>query len=208
MDLRSRHPWRAPVAVAGTVLALGCVSAYSGTADEAAYCQRVENEQTLEAIWDRAAAVRPTGRDSPLRYLNISDDEVREVQSAAAEVVGNVLVTIGPVTVGCPCEDGDGCTDQVWVLAHLPRETVGLSLSKVGGHWTIGTAQRWWLREGEIRTCRDHCTSSTECQKCDKAWRAHMDDFPLCGIDRKLLQKRIDESVAQCKKSYRSWHGT
>jgi hypothetical protein len=54
----------------------------------------------------RVGMIRPQRKDGPLRYLNVSDNEVRQIQGAASEVVGNVLVHIGGVTVGCPCEDG------------------------------------------------------------------------------------------------------
>ena len=43
------------------------------------------------------------------------------------------IVNISGVVEGCPCEDGSTCTDQVWILASRPNQTVGLLLSKVGG---------------------------------------------------------------------------
>jgi hypothetical protein len=92
----------------------------------------------------RLQIIRPQRRDGPLRYNNISDDEVREIQSAASEVVGNVMVQIGGVTTGCPCEDGPTCTDQVWVETEVHHKPFGLLLSKIQNHWVIGPVQRWW----------------------------------------------------------------
>jgi hypothetical protein len=75
--------------------------------------------------------MRPQRRDSPARYLNISDNEVREVQSAAAEVLPRSLVSIGTVVTGCPCGDGAKCTDQVWVVAATKTRSMGMLLSRV-----------------------------------------------------------------------------
>ena len=128
----------------------------------------------------RALTSRPPYRAGPVRYLNISDEEVREVQAAASGVVGNVLVTIAEVTEKCPCEDGDGCTDQVWVLAYLPSGTVGLSLSKIDGHWTIGNVQRWWLQHDnlEAHTIRHDYFGF---KKAEEELLGH---FPTCGLDK------------------------
>lgn len=108
---------------------------------------------------DRAYALRPVRRDGPLRYQNISDEEVREIQSAAAEVVPKALVNISGVTTGCPCEDGPQCSDQVWIVAFRPDKSFGLRLSKVNNHWMIGPVQRWWLRYDALRS-RDWKPSS------------------------------------------------
>jgi hypothetical protein len=78
--------------------------------------------------------------------LNISDDEVREIQGASSEVVGKVFVYIGGVTHGCPCEDGSKCTDQVWVQAEVRGKPFGFLLSKIDERWVIGSVQRWWWR--------------------------------------------------------------
>jgi hypothetical protein len=60
---------------------------------------------------------RPIRREDSLRELNISEDEVREIQSAALQVSPGSIVNISGVVTGCPCEDGLGCSDQVW---HCP----------------------------------------------------------------------------------------
>lgn len=100
----------------------------------------------------RAYALRPNRRDSPLRYLNISDDGVREIQSAALNVVPRAIVNISGVVVGCPCEDGPGCAEQVWILASRPGKTVGLLLSKIEDTWVIGPVQQWWLNYEDLQS--------------------------------------------------------
>jgi hypothetical protein len=103
-----------------------------------------------------------------LRYLNISDDEVREIQGASSEVVGRVFVYIGGVTHGCPCEDGSKCTDQVWVQAEVKGKPLGFLLSKIDERWVIGPVQRWWWRyEKAERLDRDKL----------------VDELPHCGIE-------------------------
>ncbi len=136
-------------------------------------------------IFDQARAIHPQRRDGPLRYLNVSDDEVREIQAAAFEIVGDVLVTISGVVSGCPCEDGPQCTDQVWVLAHKPNDTIGLLLSKVRGQWQIGTVQRWWLNFEKLAAEKNvtwYWLSDSE------AGARLIDEFPTCGVAEKLKQ--------------------
>jgi hypothetical protein len=124
--------------------------------------------------------VRPGRRDSPLRYRNISDEEVREVQSAAAEVLPRAIVNISGVVTGCPCEDGSECTDQVWIVAYRPDKSVGLMLSKVGNHWVIGPVQRWWLKYEELRASRGSFSSAIAY---DQAEAALINGFPSCAVE-------------------------
>ena len=120
----------------------------------------------------RVTVIRPQRRDSPLRNANISDDEVREVKSAASEVVGNVFVYIGGVTVGCPCEDGTQCSGQVWVQTEVRSKPFGFLISKIDSRWVIGPVQRWWWRyEKEERRGRDNL----------------IDELPDCGIQEELI---------------------
>lgn len=82
----------------------------------------------------------------PLRYENISDVEVRQVQSVVAGIVPGALVYISGVVQGCGCEEGLSCTDQLAVVAHHDGEDTSLTLSKLDGQWKIGRLQDWWLR--------------------------------------------------------------
>ena len=95
---------------------------------------------------------RPVRVDGPLREENISDEEVREVETVMSEYFPGSIVNIGGVTAGCPCEDGVSCDSQVWVVAHRANRSDGLMLSRNGGHWTIGPLQKWWLRYDQLRS--------------------------------------------------------
>src|ERR1041384_5277939 len=94
---------------------------------------------------NRAFELRPVRRDTPLRYLNLSDEEVREVQRVSAKYLPRDTVNISPVVTGCPCEEGPDCTEQVYVLASKESGTRGLQLSRVRNRWTVGVVQQWWL---------------------------------------------------------------
>jgi hypothetical protein len=100
--------------------------------------------------WSRARQLRPRRPTDPLREANISDEEVRQIEGAARAVFPTAMVNISGVTTGCPCEDGPGCTDQVWVVAWQSEESRGLKLSRIDGEWVVGPVQRWWLRYEEL----------------------------------------------------------
>ena len=85
-----------------------------------------------------ASRSRPVRIDGPLRYENISDIEVREIETATRKVYPGAIVNISGVTTGCPCEDGPTCTDQVWIVAYRPERIKGLMLSRIDGRWGIG----------------------------------------------------------------------
>jgi hypothetical protein len=107
--------------------------------------------QRMDDIELRAFELRPHRRDTPLRELNITDGEVRELQELAAKHAMTTMLNISPVIAGCPCEEGPLCTDQVYVVAELPGKTVGLEFSRVRNAWVVGTVQKWWLRFAELR---------------------------------------------------------
>ncbi len=93
---------------------------------------------------DRIWQTQPRRREGPLRELNLSDNEVREIQALVFQIYPGAILNISGVVTGCPCEEGPTCTDQVWVVAHNAGQINGLQLSRVGGRWTIGVVQRWW----------------------------------------------------------------
>ncbi len=108
----------------------------------------------MSRLIDRAHELRPQRRDEPLRYENISDIEVREIQDVAAKFVAKAIVNISPVVTGCPCEEGPQCTDQVYIVASNPADSVGLQLSRVKNSWQVGVVQRWWLRYDALQVRR------------------------------------------------------
>ena len=93
----------------------------------------------------RANALIPRPRYEPLRYAGISDIEVSEVLAASPVQLSRSAVYIGPVVVGCPCEDGSGCKYQVWVAANIQSTPIEFLFSMIDDHWKIGPVQQWWL---------------------------------------------------------------
>ena len=116
---------------------------------------------------------RPLRRDGPLRELNLSDQETREIQAATLEVFPGSLLNISGVVTGCPCEEGVECSDQVWVVAHRTGHTQGLELSRIDGHWEIGRVQQWWLSFEQVQRIRTP-------EKHSKAMQELNDSFPMC----------------------------
>jgi hypothetical protein len=132
----------------------------------------------LELVDSRHYSYRPRPlpirRDGPLREVNLSDQEVREIQAATLEVLPGSLLNISGVVAGCPCEEGLECADQVWVVAHRTGYTQGLELSHINGRWRIGVVQQWWLDFEKIRNIRTSAGYSKAMQKLD-------DSFPRCA---------------------------
>ena len=105
---------------------------------------RRQRDFAIDVIY-RALELRPGRRDEPLREINITDNEIREIQQRTRSYLPNSYVNISPVVTGCPCEEGPACTDQVFVLADAGAHTLGLQLSRVNDRWVVGEVQKWWL---------------------------------------------------------------
>lgn len=160
------------------LLVVSTADAQAAEQRRAAYVDRLEKRRAIE---ERIAATRPRRRDAPLRYLNTSDEEAREVKAIVAELLPRSIVNIGPVVTGCPCEEGLQCTDQVWVTLEQRHTSTGLLLSKSGGHWQIGPIQRWWL-EMEAIERRSHSLASYT--KYFEAKDRLIDAFPACSAEQ------------------------
>jgi hypothetical protein len=106
------------------------------------------------SLEQRAFELRPRRRDEPLRYLNITDIEVREIQFVAEKFVPKAIVNISPVVTGCPCEEGPQCTEQVYIVANGSDKSSGLQLSRIKNAWVVGHVQQWWLRYDALRARR------------------------------------------------------
>lgn len=142
---------------------------------------RTAYELRMEWIWAREKRIqetRPQRRDSPLRWENIRDEEVREIQAAARGVVPKAIVNIAGVVTGCPCEEGPTCSDQVWILAANADKTFGLQLSKMGNAWKIGLIQRWWLEREALVARRDSFRSYSDFLR---ALDILTEQFPMCA---------------------------
>ena len=124
----------------------------------------------------RARELFPRRRDTPLRYLNITDNEVRELQWLAAKSSLNEIVNIGPVVTGCACEEGAGCTEQVYVLARTDDRTVGLQFSRFKNRWNLGRVQRWWLEYAALQARED----KMDLREYEQAHQRLLLEFPMC----------------------------
>jgi hypothetical protein len=143
-----------------------------------------ENPYTLRGLVDfvdsqqspnRPVIMRPVRRDGPLRELNVSDEEVREMQSIALNVFPGAIVNISGVVSGCSCEEGSSCSDQVWIVAHRTGHSQGLQLSRVNGRWGIGVVQQWWLNFEELQVVR-----LTAPEVYDEALHNLYESYPAC----------------------------
>ncbi len=134
------------------------------------------------AAYERRAHIlssRPVRREAPIREMNISDDEVLEVQHVAYTVLPHDIVNIANVVTGCPCEEGPQCTDQLWIIANRSDGSSGLSLSKINKHWVIGPVQQWWLYFDELQSKRRTFTSYAGFAAAENQL---IDRFPACGV--------------------------
>jgi hypothetical protein len=149
------------------------------------------------AIWRRALELHPGRRDTPLRAVNISDGEVREVQLIAARYLPRTLVNISPVVTDCPCEEGPNCTAQVYVLATAKDKTSGLQLSRTKEHWDVGVVQKWWMRRDAVKR-QNTGNSFLDDYLWEKAQNDLLEEFPLCVAppDRATESAAVSKSKA------------
>lgn len=136
-------PWLIAVFVAGPV---GAQQASPKPALASGMDDRYAQMLRRFELRERAYELRPLRRDEPLRYENITDNEVREIQLVAEKFVPRSIVNISPVTTGCPCEEGPQCTDQVFIVANSADKSTGLQLSRIKNAWIVGVVQQWWIR--------------------------------------------------------------
>jgi hypothetical protein len=133
--------------------------------------------EKISAIEKRIYQTRPNRREQPARADNISDDEVREIQGIALQVMPGSILNISTVVTGCPCEETPSCSDQVWIVGYQPKITRGISLSKIDNHWQVGAVQRWWFDYEDLQARRKQFRSFSD-------YRAAEDDldeqFPVC----------------------------
>ena len=131
------------------------------------------------AIARRARALFPGRRDSPLRDLNISDNEIREVEAIAQKYLPRSLVNISPVVAECPCEEGPTCTAQVYVVATTRTSSRGLQLSRMNDHWVVGMVQQWWHRRDAI-VSQNTGNRFLDDYLYEKAVNELYEEFPAC----------------------------
>lgn len=127
----------------------------------------------------RARELYPDRRNTPLRDVNISDEEIREVEAISRRYLPHAYVNISPVVTNCPCEEGPMCTAQVYVVAQTAEKTRGLQLSRTKDRWDVGAVQQWWLRREGI--VRQHTGDSfLDEYLYEKAVNEMYEEFPAC----------------------------
>ena len=150
------------------------------------YRQMSEDMQYWAAQYDRYKAVSrrahelyPGRRNTPLRDVNISDEEIREVELITRTYLPRAYVNISPVVTDCPCEEGPACTAQVYVVAQTPDKTRGIQLSRMNDRWNVGVVQQWWIRREAV--VRQHTGNSfLDDYLYQKAVNELYEEFPLC----------------------------
>lgn len=134
--------------VAGLILAMPAGSQERRT--PAQIKELLAQSERQYKIETRAWELRPRRRDEPLRYVNLSDYEMREIQDIAQKHLAKTMLNVSPVVEGCACEEGPMCTDQVYVITYVSGRAKGLQLSRVKGVWQIGVVQQWWHKYDEL----------------------------------------------------------
>src|SRR5437879_11483635 len=86
------------------------------------------SRKNFSLLSERMQKTHPARRDAPLRELNLSDTEVREIQSVALRLLPGSSINLSGVVTGCACEEGPGCSDQVWTVAHRAGKTLGFEV--------------------------------------------------------------------------------
>jgi hypothetical protein len=177
--MRQRSAVRIPIEWAG-LLALAAMLLVPQAGAQQRPTFDFEEHRRRQAIMtdvlERAREIMPRRRDEPLRDINISDDEIREIQFLVRNVLPRAIVNIGPVVTGCPCEEGVSCTDQVHIQANSATKTMGLLLSRSLNSWRIAEVQAWWLRWHALEAVRDELTWE---ERNERAWQL-VQDFPVC----------------------------
>jgi hypothetical protein len=176
----------------GTPLTLlFCVIGFAQVTAEGQSCEDFEAYRNI-----RPAQPNP---DEHLRQDNITDEEVREVQRAALKVYPDSIVSISGVTDTCDCEDGGGCTAQVWLALYRQNKMRSLELSKIGGHWTIGAVQRWSLQYDQLQARDPGVWAGAKTLAWQEERQRLLDSFPSCPTPKAAwMNVRDDGKFSTC----------
>ena len=130
----------------------------------------------------RAEALKPAYRAEPLRYLNITDQEIRDVQLISRKYLPPAMMNISPVVTACPCEEGPNCSAQVYVVATTGEKAQGLQLSRLKDQWMVGVVQQWWFRREAMHVPKPG-GDFLERYRYEKALHELFAEFPVCVGD-------------------------
>jgi len=109
-----------------------------------------QRERDLDRRIFRSAPTLSYRVNAPLRKININDEEVRQIEATVHELRPGAIVLISGVAEGCPCEDGPGCSAQVWTAIDRSEGIRSLELSDINDHWVIGPVQQWFLESAQL----------------------------------------------------------
>jgi hypothetical protein len=181
-EMRITAWWLAGLTLAFSVHAEGPAAKFSPREMNRMLAEMAQWEsewRSKDHISRRAEALRPAYRAEPLRYLNISDEEVRQVQLISRKFLPNALVNISPVVTACPCEEGPNCTAQVYVVATNGENSKGLQLSRLKDQWMVGFVQQWWIRRDGLHAPKADA-ELPERYRYEKALHELYSEFPVC----------------------------
>jgi len=150
-------------------------------------------------ISNRAEELRPRRRDEPLRYLNITDEEVRQVQLVSLKYLPRAMVNISPVVTNCPCEEGPDCSAQVYVVASTDVNSKGLQLSRLRNQWMVGVVQQWWIRRDAMHAPKAD-SPFLERYRYARALHELYAEFPRCVGDLVPAKSTASTPKAEPKK--------
>ena len=151
---------------------------YRQMGDDMAYWDA--QRERYQVVSKRAEELYPARRNTPLRDVNISDEEIREIEMITRKYLPRAYVNISPVVTDCPCEEGPACTAQVYVVAQTADQTRGIQLSRMNDRWNVGTVQQWWLRRDAVK--RQHTGNSfLDYYLFQKAVTELLEEFPMCA---------------------------
>jgi hypothetical protein len=174
--------------LAGATSAAEPGMASAGAQSERRRDEAARMEVRLRELDARSRQLYPRRRDTPLRYLNISDSEVREVQAIARKYQMSELLNISPVVEGCPCEEGGTCTEQLYIVGAIDKQAQGLLLSRRRNLWTLSVVQRWWLERAALEARQ----KVMDFRSFENAWERLLLEFPQCApsgdLDTKSAQ--------------------
>lgn len=136
----------------------------------------------VDHVSRRAEALKPAYRAEPLRYLNITDEEIREVQLISVKHLPPAMMNISPVVTNCACEEGPNCSAQLFVVATTGDKSKGLQLSRVKDQWMVGVVQQWWHRREAMHVPKPG-SDFLERYRYERALYELYSEFPACVGD-------------------------
>ena len=139
---------------------------------------RAEYRKT-DSVSKRAEELKPAYRAEPLRYVNISDEELRQVELITVKHLPRATVNISPVVTDCPCEEGPMCSAQVYVVANTEDDSKAIQLSRVKDQWIVGVVQQWWHRREAMHVPKPG-SSFPERYRYERALHELFSEFPVC----------------------------